>query len=55
MKGVVLKVNSPGGGVVESADIYDGLLAIQKDKGYTALCFNGGNGCFWWILCFRAG
>ncbi|MHA6260673.1 signal peptide peptidase SppA [Sporosarcina sp. CAU 1771] len=32
VKGVVLRVNSPGGGVVESADIYDGLIAIQEEK-----------------------
>jgi len=32
VKGVVLKVNSPGGGVVESADIYDELIAIQKER-----------------------
>ncbi|MFD1927133.1 signal peptide peptidase SppA [Sporosarcina siberiensis] len=31
IKGVILRVNSPGGGVVESADIYDGLLAIQEE------------------------
>lgn len=31
VKGVVLAVNSPGGGVVESADIYDGIRAIQED------------------------
>lgn len=31
VKGVVLTVNSPGGGVVESADIYDGIRAIQED------------------------
>lgn len=32
VKGVVLKVNSPGGGVVESAEIYDGIRAIQEEK-----------------------
>lgn len=32
VKGIVLRVNSPGGGVVESADIYDGLKAIQEEK-----------------------
>ena len=32
MKGVVLKVNSPGGGVVESADIYDALRMIQVER-----------------------
>lgn len=32
VKGVVLKVNSPGGGVVESADIYDALRQIQIEK-----------------------
>ena len=31
VKGVVLTVNSPGGGVVESADIYDGIRAIQEE------------------------
>lgn len=32
VKGVVLKVNTPGGGVVESADIYDALRMIQEEK-----------------------
>ena len=32
VKGVVLTVNSPGGGVVESADIYDAIRDIQVDN-----------------------
>lgn len=32
VKGVVLRVNSPGGGVVESADIYDAIREIQTDR-----------------------
>lgn len=32
VKGVVLKVNTPGGGVVESADIYDAIREIQSDR-----------------------
>ncbi len=32
VKGIILKVNSPGGGVVESAEIYDGLRTIQEEK-----------------------
>ncbi|NYF25180.1 signal peptide peptidase SppA [Sporosarcina sp. JAI121] len=32
VKGVVLKVNSPGGGVVESAEIYDALRLIQTER-----------------------
>lgn len=32
VKGVVLEVNSPGGGVVESADIYDALRMIQVER-----------------------
>ena len=32
VKGVVLRVNSPGGGVVESADIYDAIRAIQMER-----------------------
>lgn len=32
IKGIVLKVNSPGGGVIESADIYDALRQIQIEK-----------------------
>ena len=32
VKGVVLKVNTPGGGVVESADIYDAIRMIQLEK-----------------------
>ncbi len=32
VKGLVLKVNSPGGGVVESADIYDAIREIQLTR-----------------------
>ena len=32
VKGVVLKVNTPGGGVVESADIYDAIRTIQQER-----------------------
>ncbi|MCZ2259732.1 signal peptide peptidase SppA [Sporosarcina sp. G11-34] len=32
VKGVVLRVNTPGGGVVESADIYDAIREIQTDR-----------------------
>ena len=32
VRGVVLTVNTPGGGVVESADIYDAILEIQEDR-----------------------
>lgn len=32
VKGIVLKVNSPGGGVVESADIYDAIREIQQTR-----------------------
>lgn len=32
IQGVVLSVNSPGGGVVESADIYDMIRMIQEDR-----------------------
>lgn len=32
VKGIVLKVNTPGGGVVESADIYDAIRDIQNDR-----------------------
>jgi protease IV len=31
VKGLILKVNSPGGGVVESAEIHDKLVEIQKE------------------------
>ena len=51
VKGVVLKVNSPGGGVVESADIYDALRVIQVEKRDSAVCFDGRNGCFRRLLC----
>ena len=30
VKGIIIKVNSPGGGVVESAEIHDKLIEIQK-------------------------
>jgi protease-4 len=33
VKAVVLQVNSPGGGVVESAQIYDKIVEIQKEVG----------------------
>ncbi|SIQ13459.1 protease-4 [Peribacillus simplex] len=32
IKGIILRVNSPGGGVVESAEIYDKILDIKKAK-----------------------
>ena len=32
IKGVVLKVNTPGGGVVESAEIYDAIRTIQENR-----------------------
>lgn len=31
VKGIILKVNSPGGGVVESAEIHDKIVEIQED------------------------
>lgn len=31
VKGVIIRVNSPGGGVVESAEIHDKLTEIQKE------------------------
>ncbi|MEH7331497.1 signal peptide peptidase SppA [Neobacillus drentensis] len=31
VKGIIIKVNSPGGGVVESAEIHDRLMEIQRD------------------------
>lgn len=31
VKGIILKVNSPGGGVVESAEIHDKLVEIQQE------------------------
>jgi protease-4 len=31
VQGIILKVNSPGGGVVESAEIHDKLVEIQKE------------------------
>lgn len=42
VKGVVLRVNSPGGGVVESADIYDGLRAIQEERNIPLYVSMGG-------------
>ncbi|MGE7600875.1 signal peptide peptidase SppA [Peribacillus sp. NPDC097675] len=32
IKGIILRVNSPGGGVVESAEIHDKILDIKKAK-----------------------
>lgn len=32
IKGIIIKVNSPGGGVVESAEIHDKLVEIQKES-----------------------
>jgi len=32
VKGVIIRVNSPGGGVVESAEIHNKLVDIQKDS-----------------------
>lgn len=31
VKGIIIRVNSPGGGVVESAEIHDRLVEIQKE------------------------
>lgn len=31
VKGIVIRVNSPGGGVVESAEIHDKIIEIQKE------------------------
>lgn len=31
VKGIILRVNSPGGGVVESAEIHDKIIEIQKE------------------------
>ncbi|RLQ97934.1 signal peptide peptidase SppA [Falsibacillus albus] len=31
VKGIIIRVNSPGGGVVESAEIHDKLLEIEKE------------------------
>ncbi|MBM7692898.1 protease-4 [Peribacillus deserti] len=31
VKGIILRVNSPGGGVVESAEIHDSLMDIKKE------------------------
>ncbi len=32
VKGVVLEVNSPGGGVIESAEIHEKLVQIKEQK-----------------------
>jgi protease-4 len=32
VKGIIIKVNTPGGGVVESAEIHDKIVEIQKEK-----------------------
>ncbi|WP_432352236.1 signal peptide peptidase SppA [Sporosarcina sp. A2] len=32
VKGIVLHVDSPGGGVLESSDIYDEIIAIQENR-----------------------
>lgn len=42
VKGVVLRVNSPGGGVVESADIYDAIRAIQIERNIPLYVSMGG-------------
>lgn len=42
IKGVVLKVNTPGGGVVESADIYDAIRMIQEERGIPFYVSMGG-------------
>ena len=54
LKELFLKVNTPGGGVVESAEIYDAIRAIQEESRDTCLCINGWNGCFWRLLCSSA-
>lgn len=42
VKGVVLTVNSPGGGVVESADIYDAIREIQVSRDIPVYVSMGG-------------
>lgn len=42
VKGIVLSVNSPGGGVVESADIYDAIRMIQEERGIPVYVSMGG-------------
>lgn len=42
VKGVVLSVNSPGGGVVESADIYDAIRTIQEERDIPVYVSMGG-------------
>lgn len=42
IKGVVLSVNSPGGGVVESADIYDAIRMIQEERDVPVYVSMGG-------------
>ena len=54
VKGVVLKVNTPGGGVVESADIYDAISERFKKREKFRLCFDGWNGGFRRLLCISA-
>ncbi|PLT32275.1 signal peptide peptidase SppA [Bacillus sp. V5-8f] len=41
IKGIVLHVNSPGGGVVESAEIHDKIKEIQKDTKKTVFISMG--------------
>lgn len=42
VKGIVLQVDSPGGGVVESAEIYDGIRAIQEHRDIPVYVSMGG-------------
>lgn len=42
VKGIVLSVNSPGGGVVESADIYDMIRLIQEENDVPVYVSMGG-------------
>ncbi|MFS0574856.1 signal peptide peptidase SppA [Sporosarcina sp. 179-K 3D1 HS] len=42
IKGLILKVNSPGGGVIESADIYDSIRLIQEERNIPVYVSMGG-------------
>lgn len=42
VQGVVLKVNSPGGGVVESAHIYDKIMEIKEERNIPIYVSMGG-------------
>ncbi|ETR72411.1 MAG: hypothetical protein OMM_07520 [Candidatus Magnetoglobus multicellularis str. Araruama] len=47
VKAILVRINSPGGGVAPSQEIFREILKTKKKKDH---CFHGHCGCFGWLL-----